>query len=246
MELAQSDAELLGLSTKIGPVGRQPRGLFFFRLLKLVILHETLSYAPAPISKAGAARPHFLGLNLRYLSPRYPSVRALSCLPFLWFWILLGDGPQGPAPWEGLQDGDPAQDPLFCIPRFTKKVYSVSPPKSRLAGRLKSAQRGATTWLRRPCSLIKPCTSVCFLEARSYSGLGLRDCARSEVSAIDNTIKPKVNVQESIENAKVYCKQNPASFVSLRDYSGDVYNQTCADFAAEQHAADPAYKVGSD
>ena len=74
----------------------------------------------------------------------------------------------------------------------------------------------------------------------------MRDCARSEVSAIDNTIKPKVNVQESIENAKLYCKQNPASFVSLRDYSGDIYNQTCADFAAEQHATDPAYKVGSD
>jgi hypothetical protein len=38
------------------------------------------------------------------------------------------------------------------------------------------------------------------------------------VNAIDNPIKPKVNVEESIENAKVYCKQNPASFVSLRDY----------------------------
>jgi hypothetical protein len=74
----------------------------------------------------------------------------------------------------------------------------------------------------------------------------VRDCARREVNAIDKPIKPKVNVQESIENAKVYCKQNPASFVSLRDYSGDVYNQTCADFAAEQHATDPAYKVGSD
>ena len=74
----------------------------------------------------------------------------------------------------------------------------------------------------------------------------MRDCAKSEVSAIDTPTKPKVNVQETIENAKVYCKQNPASFVSLRDYSGDVYNQTCADFAAEQHAADPAYKVGSD
>jgi hypothetical protein len=33
----------------------------------------------------------------------------------------------------------------------------------------------------------------------------VRDCAKSEVSAIDNPIKPKVNVQESIENAKVYC-----------------------------------------
>lgn len=74
----------------------------------------------------------------------------------------------------------------------------------------------------------------------------MRNRAKSEVSAIDNPIKPKVNVEESIENAKVYCKQNPASFVSLRDYSGDIYNQTCADFAAEQHATDPAYKVGSD
>src|ERR1700744_1241854 len=59
-----------------------------------------------------------------------------------------------------------------------------------------------------------------------------RDCARSEVSAIDTPSKPKINVQESIENAKVYCKQNPESFVSLRDYSGGIYNQTCSDFAA--------------
>jgi hypothetical protein len=66
------------------------------------------------------------------------------------------------------------------------------------------------------------------------------------VNAIDHPIKPKVNVEESVENAKAVCKQNPASFVSLRDYSGDVYNQTCADFTAEQHATDPAYKVGSD
>jgi hypothetical protein len=74
----------------------------------------------------------------------------------------------------------------------------------------------------------------------------VRDCARSEVSAIDNPIKPKVNVQESIENAKVYCKQNPESFVSLRDYSGGIYNESCTAFAAEQHATDPAYNVGSD
>ena len=74
----------------------------------------------------------------------------------------------------------------------------------------------------------------------------MRDCARSEVSAIDNTIKPKVNVQETIANAKVYCKQNPESFVSLRDYSGGIYNQTCSDFAAEQRATDPTYKIGSD
>jgi hypothetical protein len=74
----------------------------------------------------------------------------------------------------------------------------------------------------------------------------LRRCAKSEVSAIDNPTKPSVNVQESIENAKFYCKRYPESFVSLRDYSGDVYNQTCAAFAAEQHATDSSYKIGSD
>jgi hypothetical protein len=74
----------------------------------------------------------------------------------------------------------------------------------------------------------------------------VRDCARSEVSAIDNPIKPKVNVQDTIENAKTYCKQNPESFVSLRDYSGDIYNETCTNFAAEQHATDPTYKIGAD
>jgi hypothetical protein len=71
-------------------------------------------------------------------------------------------------------------------------------------------------------------------------------CAKKEVSAIDTTPNPKVNVQESIANAKVYCKQNPESFVSLRDYSGDIYDQTCAVFAAEQQATDPSYKLGSD
>ena len=74
----------------------------------------------------------------------------------------------------------------------------------------------------------------------------MRDCAKSEVSAIDNPIKPKVNVQDAIENAKTYCKQNPESFVSLRDYSGDIYNETCTNFAAEQHATDPTYKIGAD
>jgi hypothetical protein len=74
----------------------------------------------------------------------------------------------------------------------------------------------------------------------------VRRCAKSEVSAIDNPTKPSVNVQESIENAKFYCKRYPESFVSLRDYSGDVYNQTCAAFAAEQHATDSSYKIGSD
>jgi hypothetical protein len=73
-----------------------------------------------------------------------------------------------------------------------------------------------------------------------------RRCAKSEVSAIDTPTKPSVNVQETIENAKIYCKRYPESFVSLRDYSGDVYNQTCAAFAAEQHATDPSYKIGSD
>ena len=66
------------------------------------------------------------------------------------------------------------------------------------------------------------------------------------MSAIDNPIKPKVNVQDTIENAKTYCKQNPESFVSLRDYSGDIYNETCTNFAAEQHATDPTYKIGAD
>jgi hypothetical protein len=66
------------------------------------------------------------------------------------------------------------------------------------------------------------------------------------VSAIDAPVKPKVNVQESVNNAKTYCKQNPSSFVSLRDYSGGIYNETCEQFAAEQHATDPSYKIGSD
>jgi hypothetical protein len=73
-----------------------------------------------------------------------------------------------------------------------------------------------------------------------------RRCAKSEVSAIDTPTKPSVNVQETIENAKFYCKRYPESFVSLRDYSGDVYNETCAAFAAEQHATDSSYKIGSD
>ena len=76
--------------------------------------------------------------------------------------------------------------------------------------------------------------------------LEARNCAKREVSSIDAPPKPKVDVQESIANAKVYCKQNPQSFVSLRDYSGGIYNETCAAFAAEQHATDPTYKIGSD
>jgi len=77
----------------------------------------------------------------------------------------------------------------------------------------------------------------------------VRNCAKSEVSSIDNPIKPtksNVNVQESVENAKFYCKRYPDSFVSLRDYSGDVYNQTCSVFAAEQQLSDSSYKIGSD
>jgi hypothetical protein len=77
----------------------------------------------------------------------------------------------------------------------------------------------------------------------------VRDCAKSEVSRIDNPTKPiksNVNVQESIENAKFYCKRYPDSFVSLRDYSGDVYNETCSVFAAEQQLTDSSYKIGSD
>jgi len=66
------------------------------------------------------------------------------------------------------------------------------------------------------------------------------------VTEIDQPSKPKINVQESIENAKVYCKQDPKGFVSLRDYSGDIYNQSCTDFAAEQHTTDTSYKLGFD
>jgi hypothetical protein len=77
-------------------------------------------------------------------------------------------------------------------------------------------------------------------------GIEVRTCAKSEVRSIDTPPKPKVNVQESIANAKVYCKQHPESFVSLRDYSGGIYNETCAAFAAEQQATDPLYKIGSD
>jgi hypothetical protein len=76
--------------------------------------------------------------------------------------------------------------------------------------------------------------------------LEARNCAKREVSSIDAPSKPKVDVQETIANAKAYCKQNPESFVSLRDYSGGIYNETCAAFAAEQHATDPTYKIGSD
>jgi hypothetical protein len=76
--------------------------------------------------------------------------------------------------------------------------------------------------------------------------LEARNCAKREVTSIDAPPKPKVDVQESIANAKAYCKQNPESFVSLRDYSGGIYNETCAAFAAEQHATDPSYKIGSD
>jgi hypothetical protein len=74
----------------------------------------------------------------------------------------------------------------------------------------------------------------------------VRTCAKREVSSIDAPPKPKVDVREAITNAKVYCKQNPESFVSLRDYSGGIYNETCAAFAAEQHVADPTYTIGSD
>ena len=52
--------------------------------------------------------------------------------------------------------------------------------------------------------------------------------------AIDQTTKPKISVQESVNNAKIYCKQNPGGDASLRDYSGGVYNKSCAEFEAEQ------------
>jgi hypothetical protein len=66
------------------------------------------------------------------------------------------------------------------------------------------------------------------------------------VTPIDKPTKPNVKVQDSINNAKAYCKENPDSFVSLRDFSDGVYNQSCAEFAAEQRASDPSYKIGSD
>jgi hypothetical protein len=83
------------------------------------------------------------------------------------------------------------------------------------------------------------------LEA-NHCAIEVRTCAEREVSSIDASPKPKVDVQEAIANAKVYCNQNPESFVSLRDYSGGIYNETYAAFAAEQQLADPAYKIGSD
>ena len=91
--------------------------------------------------------------------------------------------------------------------------------------------------------------SVYFLltdQARRVWDLERRNYAKREVNSIDAPPKPKVDVQESIANAKAYCKQNPESFVSLRDYSGGIYNETCAAFAAEQHATDPTFKIGSD
>jgi hypothetical protein len=63
---------------------------------------------------------------------------------------------------------------------------------------------------------------------------------------IDKPTKPKVSVQESIDNAKVYCKQNPSGDASLRDFSGGVYNKSCAEFQAEQSANQPTDKPGSD
>ena len=45
--------------------------------------------------------------------------------------------------------------------------------------------------------------------------LEVRTCAKSEVSLIDKSPKPKVDVQESISNAKVYCKQNPERIVTI-------------------------------
>jgi hypothetical protein len=66
------------------------------------------------------------------------------------------------------------------------------------------------------------------------------------VTPIDKPIKPIIKVQDSINNAKLYCRENPDSFVSLRDFSNGVYNQSCMEFAAEQRASDPTYKIGAD
>ncbi len=54
LQLAQRDAELVGLSTKFCPIGRDARGLFFFRFLNLIILHNVSSYALGPRSRASA------------------------------------------------------------------------------------------------------------------------------------------------------------------------------------------------
>jgi hypothetical protein len=45
--------------------------------------------------------------------------------------------------------------------------------------------------------------------------LEVRTCAKSEVSSIDEPPKPKVDVQESISNAKIYCKQNTEGIVTI-------------------------------
>jgi hypothetical protein len=74
----------------------------------------------------------------------------------------------------------------------------------------------------------------------NHCAIEVRTCAKREVGSIDAPPKPRVDVQEGIANAKVYCNQNPESFVSLRDNSGGIYNETYAAFAAEQHLADPA------
>jgi hypothetical protein len=62
-------------------------------------------------------------------------------------------------------------------------------------------------------------------EARK-AGLGVEVHAESEVSSIDKRPKPRVDVQESISNAKVYCEQNLKAFVSLRDYSAGIHDET--------------------
>jgi hypothetical protein len=62
LELAQRDAEFVSLSTKVGPVGRDLRGFFFFRLLNVVILHEASSYAPGPKSRESAASAESSGI----------------------------------------------------------------------------------------------------------------------------------------------------------------------------------------
>ena len=60
LKLAQRDAELVGLSPKVGPVGRGLSGFFLFRLLNFLILHALSFYAavpPAAVAPNGACVP---------------------------------------------------------------------------------------------------------------------------------------------------------------------------------------------
>jgi hypothetical protein len=57
------------LSTKVGPVGRDLRGLLFFRSLNFVIVHHALYYAPTPQKLPQAAARSNLRGSWRLLIP---------------------------------------------------------------------------------------------------------------------------------------------------------------------------------